>query len=47
MTGRWGAVQLRNLVITGANCNHRKYIPRLVELVATGALDPTKDAQAG
>ncbi|CAA9406967.1 Threonine dehydrogenase and related Zn-dependent dehydrogenases [uncultured Rubrobacteraceae bacterium] len=25
----------------GGNCNHRKYIPKLVGLVATGALDPS------
>ena len=24
------------------NCNHRRYIPKLVGLVATGALDPTE-----
>ncbi len=36
-----GAVQQRNLTIKGGNCNHRKYIPKLVGLVATGALDPT------
>ncbi len=22
------------------NCNHRRYVPRLVELVRTGAVDP-------
>ncbi|MFP3711568.1 glutathione-dependent formaldehyde dehydrogenase, partial [Paraburkholderia sp. SIMBA_009] len=22
------------------NCNHRKYVPRLMELVRTGAIDP-------
>lgn len=36
-----GAVQQRNLTIKGGNCNHRKYIPKLVGLVATGTLDPT------
>ena len=33
-----GLVQQRNLTIKGGNCNHRKYIPKLV---ATGAIDPT------
>ena len=36
-----GAVQQRNLTVRGGNCNHRKYVPMLVGLVATGALDPT------
>ena len=29
-------------MIRGGNCNHRRYIPKLVGLVATGALDPTE-----
>lgn len=37
-----GLIQQRNLTVKGGNCNHRKYIPKLVGLVATGALDPTK-----
>ncbi|MEJ7871629.1 MAG: zinc-binding dehydrogenase, partial [Rubrobacteraceae bacterium] len=41
MTFPIGALQQRNLTLKGGNCNHRKYIPRLVGLVATGALDPT------
>jgi len=41
MTFPVGALQQRNLTLKGGNCNHRKYIPRLVGLVATGALDPT------
>jgi threonine dehydrogenase-like Zn-dependent dehydrogenase len=24
------------------NCNHRKYIPKLLELVQTGSVDPTR-----
>ena len=36
-----GALQQRNLTVRGGNCNHRRYIPKLVGLVATGALDPT------
>jgi threonine dehydrogenase-like Zn-dependent dehydrogenase len=37
-----GALQQRNLTVRGGNCNHRRYIPRLVGLVATGGLDPTE-----
>jgi len=37
-----GALQQRNLTVRGGNCNHRRYIPKLVGLLATGALDPTK-----
>jgi threonine dehydrogenase-like Zn-dependent dehydrogenase len=37
-----GVVQQRNLTVRGGNCNHRKYIPMLVGLTATEALDPTE-----
>jgi len=37
-----GAAMNKNLTIQMGNCNHRKYIPHLVELVRTGAVDPTK-----
>ncbi len=37
-----GAVQQRNLTLKGGNCDHRKYIPKLVGLVAGGATDPTE-----
>lgn len=37
-----GALQQRNLTVKGGNCNHRKYIPKLVGLVASGAMDPTE-----
>ena len=37
-----GLIQRRNLTLKGGNCNYRKYIPKLVGLVATGALDPTQ-----
>ena len=37
-----GALQQRNLTVRGGNCNHRRYIPKLVGLVATGAVDPTE-----
>jgi threonine dehydrogenase-like Zn-dependent dehydrogenase len=32
----------KNITIRMGNCNHRKYIPRLVELVQSGAVDPAK-----
>jgi threonine dehydrogenase-like Zn-dependent dehydrogenase len=35
-----GAAMMKNLTITMGNCNHRRYIPSLVELVRTGALNP-------
>ncbi len=35
------AVQQRNLTVRGGNCNHRRYIPRLVGMVAAGTVDPT------
>jgi threonine dehydrogenase-like Zn-dependent dehydrogenase len=41
MTFPIGTFQFRNLSASGGNCNHRRYMPKLVELVATGALDPT------
>jgi len=42
MTFPVGALQQRNLTVKGGNCNHRKYIPKLVGLVASGALDPSE-----
>ena len=42
MTFPIGVLQFRNLAASGGNCNHRKYIPRLVGLVGTGTLDPSK-----
>lgn len=35
-----GAAMNRNLTINLGNCNHRKYVPKLLELVRTGAIDP-------
>lgn len=37
-----GKAMNKNLTIQLGNCNHRKYIPELVDLVASGAFDPTK-----
>lgn len=36
-----GEMMNRNLTVQGGNCNHRRYIPRLLRLVGSGALDPT------
>ncbi|MBF5042410.1 glutathione-dependent formaldehyde dehydrogenase [Aggregicoccus sp. 17bor-14] len=36
-----GVAMNKNLTVKMGNCNHRKYIPKLVELVRTGAVDPT------
>lgn len=41
MTFPIGQAMNRNLTIRMGNCNHRKYIPRLIEIVRSGALDPT------
>jgi threonine dehydrogenase-like Zn-dependent dehydrogenase len=32
----------KNLTLKMGNCNHRKYIPRLIDLVRTGEVDPTE-----
>jgi threonine dehydrogenase-like Zn-dependent dehydrogenase len=35
-----GMAMHKNLTIRMGNCNHRKYIPRLLELVGSGSFDP-------
>lgn len=35
-----GKAMNKNLTINMGNCNHRKYLPHLVELVRSGAIDP-------
>lgn len=35
-----GQAMLKNLTIQMGNCNHRKYVPILVELVRSGVVDP-------
>ena len=30
----------KNLTINMGNCNHRKYIPMLVDMVESGSIDP-------
>lgn len=37
-----GQAMNKNLTIKMGNCNHRKYIPYLLELIRTGAIDPSK-----
>lgn len=37
-----GKAMNKNLTLRMGNCNHRKYIPHLLELVRTGAIDPAK-----
>lgn len=42
---RWfpiGPAMLKNLKINMGNCNHRRYVPKLIELVRTGAINPTR-----
>ncbi|NOK34721.1 glutathione-dependent formaldehyde dehydrogenase [Corallococcus exercitus] len=36
-----GAAMNKNLTLRMGNCNHRKYIPKLLELVRSGTVDPT------
>ena len=48
-----GQAMMRNLTINMGNCNHRRYMPRLVNMVASGEVNPTavitqdKPLQAG
>lgn len=37
-----GMAMNKNIIIRMGNCNHRKYIPILVELVRNGTIDPLK-----
>lgn len=37
-----GVAMNKNLSINLGNCNHRRYLPHLLELVRTGAVDPTQ-----
>jgi len=37
-----GEAMNKNLTMTMGNCNHRKYIPRLIELVRTQTIDPER-----
>ncbi len=37
-----GMAMNKNLSLNLGNCNHRKYVPKLVELVRAGVIDPVK-----
>lgn len=37
-----GIAMNKNLTINMGNCNHRKYIPKLLEMVRRGTIDPAK-----
>jgi threonine dehydrogenase-like Zn-dependent dehydrogenase len=37
-----GTMMNKNLTIQAGNCNHRKYVPQLIELVRTGAVRPSE-----
>ncbi|MFM0630820.1 zinc-dependent alcohol dehydrogenase [Paraburkholderia xenovorans] len=37
-----GMAMNKNLTIRMGNCNHRKYVPALLEMVRTGKIDPSK-----
>jgi len=37
-----GDAMEKNLTVNMGNCNHRKYIPKLVEMVQAGVIDPAK-----
>jgi threonine dehydrogenase-like Zn-dependent dehydrogenase len=32
----------KNLTVRMGNCNHRKYIPRLLDLIASGVINPAR-----
>ncbi|MFJ7216145.1 zinc-dependent alcohol dehydrogenase [Amycolatopsis sp. NPDC098790] len=36
-----GQAMNKNLTVHMGNCNHRRYVPKLIGLVASGAVDPT------
>lgn len=36
-----GAAMSKNLSINMGNCNHRRYMPKLLSMVASGAIDPS------
>jgi threonine dehydrogenase-like Zn-dependent dehydrogenase len=37
-----GTAMNKNLTVKMGNCNHRRYIPQLVDLVASGSFDPSQ-----
>jgi threonine dehydrogenase-like Zn-dependent dehydrogenase len=36
-----GAAMMKNLTVKAGNCNHRRYLPKLIDLVQSGAIDPS------
>lgn len=38
----WGQTMMMNLTVKAGNCPHRRYIPDLVRMVASGAVDPAE-----
>jgi len=38
-----GVAMNRNLSINFGNCNHRSYVPKLVEMVRVGVIDPVEN----
>ncbi|HEY8520322.1 MAG TPA: zinc-dependent alcohol dehydrogenase [Gammaproteobacteria bacterium] len=37
-----GKMTNKNLTVRAGNCNHRKYIPKLIDLVVSGQVEPTR-----
>jgi threonine dehydrogenase-like Zn-dependent dehydrogenase len=37
-----GSAMMKNITVKMGNCNHRKYIPKLLQLVRSGAVDPAE-----
>jgi len=37
-----GKAMEKNLTVKAGNCNHRRYIPKLLDLVRSGQFDPSK-----
>lgn len=37
-----GMAMNKNLTLKMGNCNHRQYIPMLIDLVRSGVIDPTE-----
>lgn len=37
-----GTVMNKNLTVQAGNCNHRRYVPELVELVRAGVVSPSQ-----
>jgi threonine dehydrogenase-like Zn-dependent dehydrogenase len=36
-----GAAMMKNLTVTSGNCNHRKYLPKLIDMVSANIVRPT------